>query len=51
MFGDERDSYAETLDRHYRNGPRPDLQQTCVSAYATMHPWEDWAESGPITCI
>ncbi|MGK9518001.1 putative zinc-binding metallopeptidase, partial [Salmonella enterica subsp. enterica] len=45
LFGDERASYAEALDQHYQNGPRPDWQQTCVSAYATMHPWEDWAET------
>lgn len=45
VFGDERASYAEALDRHYRQGPRPDWQHTCVSAYATMHPWEDWAET------
>ena len=43
LFGDERASYADALDQHYQNGPRPDWQQTCVSAYATMHPWEDWA--------
>jgi hypothetical protein len=40
-----------TLLGHFRHevghyyGPRPDWQQTCVSAYATMHPWEDWAET------
>ncbi len=45
LFGDERASYADTLDQHYRNGARPDWQHTCVSAYATMHPWEGWAET------
>lgn len=45
LFGDERQSYADALDRHYREGPAPDWPQRCVSAYATMHPWEDWAET------
>ena len=26
-------------------GRRPDWPRTYVSAYATMHPWEDWAET------
>jgi hypothetical protein len=45
MFGDERKSYAEACERHYREGPPDDWQDEFVSAYATMHPWEDWAES------
>jgi len=45
LFGDERASYAEALDRHYQQGAPNDWSQTCVSAYATMHPWEDWAET------
>ncbi len=45
LFGDERASYADALDQHYQNGPRADWHHTCVSAYATMHPWEDWAET------
>jgi hypothetical protein len=24
---------------------RPDWQERFISAYATMHPWEDWAET------
>lgn len=44
LFGDEREDYAGALDRYYREGPRPDWQQTHVSAYASSHPWEDWAE-------
>lgn len=28
-----------------RLGAPPDGQQTHVSAYATMHPWEDFAET------
>jgi hypothetical protein len=45
MFGDERTDYAESLQRHYASGPPADWQDFHVSAYATMHPWEDWAET------
>jgi len=45
VFGDEREDYAEALKRHYEQGPPPTWQQQYVSAYATSHPWEDWAES------
>ena len=45
LFGDERLDYAEALDRHYQHGPPPDWQSAYVSGYATMHPWEDWAET------
>jgi hypothetical protein len=45
LFGDERASYAEALDRHYRSGAPPDWPRRYISSYATMHPWEDWAET------
>jgi hypothetical protein len=46
LFGDERLDYAAALKHHYSNGgPPPDWQQSFVSAYATTHPWEDWAET------
>jgi hypothetical protein len=44
-FGDERLDYGEALARHYADGPPGDWAATHVSAYATMHPWEDWAET------
>jgi len=44
LFGDERDDYAAALDRYYNEGPHPGWEQTHVSAYASSHPWEDWAE-------
>lgn len=44
-FGDEREDYAESLERHYRDGPMPNWEQSYISAYATSHPWEDWAET------
>ncbi|OAB61268.1 hypothetical protein AY599_27040 [Leptolyngbya valderiana BDU 20041] len=43
-FGDERQDYAAALDRYYSEGPREDWHDTYVSAYASAHPWEDWAE-------
>ena len=45
LFGDERADYAAAQERHYADGPPPDWEQSYVSAYATMHAWEDWAET------
>lgn len=45
MFGDERQSYQDALTRHYEDGPPDDWSSSYISAYATMHPWEDWAET------
>lgn len=45
MFGDDTKDYAESLDTHYQNGPPANWQEQYVSAYASTHPWEDWAES------
>ena len=45
LFGDERLDYAESLKAHYANGAPPDWQERFVSAYASSHPWEDWAET------
>jgi hypothetical protein len=45
LFGDEREDYQQSLERHYRDGPPGRWELNFISAYATMHPWEDWAES------
>ncbi len=45
LFGDERQDYGEALQRHYKGGPPADWQARFVSAYASSHPWEDWAET------
>lgn len=45
LFGDEREDYDATLTRHHSSGPAPDWQERHVSAYASAHPWEDWAET------
>ena len=45
LFGDERGDYVEALKRHYREGARPDWQAHTITAYASSHPWEDFAET------
>jgi hypothetical protein len=45
LFGDERASYEEAVAAHYRDGAPRDWPTRYVSSYASMHPWEDWAES------
>jgi hypothetical protein len=44
LFGDERADYGKALAAHYEKGPGP-CPEEFVSSYATMHPWEDWAET------
>jgi hypothetical protein len=45
-FGDpDQPSYNDALERYYREGPRPDWPHGFLSAYASMHPWEDFAET------
>jgi hypothetical protein len=45
IFGDEREDYAQALQKHYAQGAPPNWQDNFVSAYATTHPWEDFAET------
>jgi hypothetical protein len=45
LFGDETHDYNSALQAHYQNGPPANWQENFVSAYATMHPWEDFAET------
>jgi hypothetical protein len=45
LFGDERADYHQALKRHYSDGPPARWEHDFISAYATTHPWEDWAES------
>jgi hypothetical protein len=44
-FGDEQTDYGQALRRYYANGAPANWQDNHISAYATAHPWEDWAES------
>jgi hypothetical protein len=45
LFGDDRQDYAQTLQRYYQEGVSADWQRNFVSAYCSAHPWEDWAET------
>jgi len=45
LFGDERNNYDEVLQAYYANGPAPNWKTNWISAYASAHPWEDWAET------
>jgi hypothetical protein len=45
LFGDERADYGQALQRYYDTGAPADWQSRFISAYATAHPWEDWAET------
>ena len=45
LMGDDREDYSAAMDRHYESGPPSDWAERYISAYATMHPWEDWAET------
>ncbi len=45
-FGDPRQpTYAQALKRYYDQGPPDDWGLRYPSAYASMHPWEDFAET------
>ena len=45
VFGDERADYQAALKSHYQQGPPLNWAENFISAYASTHPWEDWAES------
>ena len=45
LFGDERHDYDRALQQHYNQGAPGDWAWSFVSAYASSHPWEDWAET------
>ncbi|MBI3225146.1 MAG: putative zinc-binding metallopeptidase [Mycolicibacterium cosmeticum] len=44
LFGDEQAGYSEAIARHYKLGAPEGWAATFISEYATMHPWEDFAE-------
>jgi hypothetical protein len=44
-FGDEQADYAKSLARYYKQGPAANWENNFISAYASSHPWEDWAET------
>jgi hypothetical protein len=45
LFGDERADYQAALSHYYEEGARADWLQGHISAYASAHPLEDWAET------
>lgn len=45
LFGDERVDYGEALKLQYSNGPSEGWRDHYISSYASVHPWEDWAET------
>jgi hypothetical protein len=45
VFGDDTQDYGEALKRHYATGAPADWSNSYISAYATAHPWEDFAET------
>ena len=45
VFGDEEVDYGGALQAYYGSGAPASWQDNFVSAYATAHPWEDWAET------
>jgi hypothetical protein len=45
VFGDDSQDYQDALNRHYQQGAPANWEASFVSAYATMHPWEDFAET------
>jgi hypothetical protein len=45
LFGNDQEDYATALQRHYNQGAPANWQDNFISAYASMHPWEDWAET------
>jgi hypothetical protein len=44
VFGDERADYDSALQQYHAEGARSQWPDNYLSAYASMHPWEDWAE-------
>jgi hypothetical protein len=45
LFGDEQLDYQAALKVHYEQGAPANWADNYISAYASTHPWEDWAES------
>jgi hypothetical protein len=45
VFGDDSMNYEEALQIYYNQGAPQSWQDSFVSAYASSHPWEDFAET------
>jgi hypothetical protein len=45
LFGDEQADYTASLEHYYQAGPVANWRENYISAYASAHPAEDFAES------
>jgi hypothetical protein len=45
LFGNDEKDYGQALRAHYEEGAAADWQDRFISAYASSHPWEDFAET------
>ena len=45
LFGDERLDYQQSMRTYYEQGPPSFWEDVWISAYASAHAWEDWAET------
>jgi hypothetical protein len=45
LFGNEMMDYEEALKQHYSKEASDSWKEKFISAYASSHPWEDWAET------
>jgi hypothetical protein len=45
LFGDERADYDAAVRKNHAHGPELGWPKRYVSGYASIHPWEDWAET------
>lgn len=44
LFGDPNIPYDEAMETYYEQGPLAGWENSFISAYASAHPLEDWAE-------
>ncbi|WP_022850873.1 zinc-binding metallopeptidase family protein [Limisalsivibrio acetivorans] len=45
LFGDPDQDYQHSLEKYYEQGPKNGWLTSHITAYASMHPLEDWAET------
>ncbi len=45
LFGDEQANYQDSLNGYYQHGATKNWREKFISKYASVHPWEDWAET------
>jgi hypothetical protein len=45
LFVDDTEDYGTALRRYYENGAPAEWRDGFISAYASSHPWEDFAET------